>query len=87
MLDAVIETVTNRGERPMIHSDRSAHYRWPGRLNMISNAQLVRSTSLKTCSQNNAACGRVLVRLEAERFYSRDWKSITIKQFGAEVDA
>ncbi len=30
MLDAVIETVSGRDERPILHSDRGAHYRWPG---------------------------------------------------------
>ncbi|OYR08589.1 integrase core domain protein [Brucella grignonensis] len=30
MLDAAIETVTGKDERPILHSDRGAHYRWPG---------------------------------------------------------
>lgn len=29
MLDAAVETVTARSERPIVHSDRGA-YRWPG---------------------------------------------------------
>ncbi|SDD55521.1 Transposase InsO and inactivated derivatives [Cupriavidus sp. YR651] len=30
MLDAAIETVANSDARPVVHSDRGAHYRWPG---------------------------------------------------------
>lgn len=30
MLDSAIATVANSGERPVVHSDRGAHYRWPG---------------------------------------------------------
>jgi len=29
MLDTAITTLKN-GERPIVHSDRGAHYRWPG---------------------------------------------------------
>ncbi len=87
MLDAAIETVINGDERPVIHSDRGAHYRWPGWLNRISDAQLVRSMSRKGCSQDNAACEGFFGRLKTELFYPRDWKAITIEQFVAEVDA
>ena len=87
MLDAAIETVTDGEERPIVHSDRGAHYRWPGWLNRITNAQLVRSMSRKGCSQDNAACEGFFGRLKTELFYPRDWKSITIEQFVAEVDA
>ena len=50
MLDAAIETMANRDGRPVIHSDRGAHYRWPGWLTRISDAGLVRSMSRKGCS-------------------------------------
>ena len=30
MLDAAIDTVALSSERPVVHSDRGAHYRWPG---------------------------------------------------------
>ena len=30
MLDAAVETVANSNNRPIFHSDRDAHYRWPG---------------------------------------------------------
>lgn len=87
MLDAAIETMTNGEERPIVHSDRGAHYRWPGWLARISEAKLVRSMSRKGCSQDNAACEGFFGRLKTELFYPRDWKTITIEQFVAEVDA
>jgi transposase InsO family protein len=47
MLDAAIETVTAGSERPLVHSDRGGHYRWPGWLSRIAEAKLVRSMSRK----------------------------------------
>ena len=87
MLDAAIVTVTEVEERPIVHSDRGAHYRWPGWLTRISEAKLVRSMSRKGCSQDNAACEGFFGRLKTELFYPRDWKAMTIEQFVGEVDA
>ena len=50
MLDAAIETVAECENRPVIHSDRGAHYRWPGWLTRIRDAKLIRSASRKGCS-------------------------------------
>ena len=55
MLDAAIESVAATSERPVVHSDRGAHYRWPGWLRRIANARLVRSMSRKGYSPDNAA--------------------------------
>ncbi len=41
MLDAAIESVEASDVRPVIHSDRGAHYRWPGWLSRIADAKLV----------------------------------------------
>lgn len=30
MLDAAIESIPGNSQRPIVHSDRGAHYRWPG---------------------------------------------------------
>lgn len=49
MLDAAIETVATAGDRPVVHSDRGAHYRWPGWLSRMHNAKLIRSMSRKGC--------------------------------------
>jgi transposase InsO family protein/transposase-like protein len=87
MLDAAIETVANSNERPVVHSDRGAHYRWPGWLTRMRDAKLVRSMSRKGCSPDNAACEGFFGRLKTELFYPRDWQATTIEQFIHVVDS
>ena len=87
MLDAAIETVTAGSDRPVVHSDRGGHYRWPGWLSRIAAAKLVRSMSRKACSPDNAACEGFFGRLKNELFYPRNWLSTTIDEFVAAVDA
>ena len=86
MLDAAIETVADGNGRPVVHSDRGAHYRWPGWLSRIAKANLVRSMSRKACSPDNAACEGFFGRLKTEMFYPRDWRSTTIEQFMRALD-
>lgn len=87
MLDAAIETVVDTEDRPVVHSDRGAHYRWPGWLSRIADAKLIRSMSRKGYSPDNAACEGFFGRLKAELFYPRNWQSITIEQFIQAVDS
>jgi transposase InsO family protein len=87
MLDAAIRTVTGGNDRPVVHSDRGGHYRWPGWLSRIEEAQLIRSMSRKACSPDNAACEGFFGRLKNEFFYSHDWLSTTIEEFVAALDA
>jgi transposase InsO family protein len=87
MLDAAIDKVTVSGARPVVHSDRGGHYRWPGWLARIADAKLVRSMSRKGCSPDNAACEGFFGRLKTEMFFTRDWLSTTIEEFVAALDA
>jgi putative transposase len=87
MLDAAIETVADGNDRPIVHSDRGAHYRWPGWLTRIRDAKLVRSMSRKGCSPDNAACEGFFGRLKTELFYPRNWQATTIEQFIQVVDS
>ncbi|BCN13362.1 hypothetical protein RPSD_52470 (plasmid) [Ralstonia solanacearum] len=87
MLDAAIETVASSSARPVAHSDRGAHYRWPGWLTRIADAKLVRSMSRKGYSPDNAACEGFFGRLKTELFYPRNWQSTTIEQFIQALDA
>ena len=87
MLDAAIGKVTASGDRPLVHSDRGGHYRWPGWLSRIAEAKLVRSMSRKGCSPDNAACEGFFGRLKIEMFFQRDWLSTTINEFVAALDA
>jgi len=86
MLDAAIDKIAVSGERPLVHSDRGGHYRWPGWLARIADAKLVRSMSRKGCSPDNAACEGFFGRLKTEMFFSRDWLSTTIEEFVAHLD-
>jgi len=87
MLDAAIETVVASQSKPIIHSDRGAHYRWPGWLSRVHNAKLIRSMSRKGCSPDNAACEGFFGRLKTELFYPRKWEDITIEEFMKIVDS
>lgn len=87
MLDAAIETIPGDSERPVVHSDRGAHYRWPGWLSRIADAKLIRSMSRKGCSPDNAACEGFFGRLKTEMFYPRNWQSTSIEQFKQELDS
>lgn len=86
MLDAAIQTVTTGSDRPVVHSDRGGHYRWPGWLSRIAEAQLARSMSRKACSPDNAACEGFFGRLKNEFFYSHDWLTTNIEEFVAALD-
>jgi putative transposase len=87
MLDAAIETAIDTDDRPVVHSDRGAHYRWLGWLSRITDAHLTRSMSRKGCTADNAACEGFFGRLKTELFYHRDWKTTTIEQFVEVVDS
>ncbi len=87
MLDEAIEVVAECEKRPVIHSDRGAHYRWPGWLSRMHDAKLVRSMSRKGCSPDNAACEGFFGRLKTELFYPRNWQDISIDQFIQIVDS
>ena len=87
MLDTAIETVADGSDRPIVHSDRGAHYRWPGWLSRIDGASLISSMSRKACSPDNAACEGFFGRLKNEFFYPRSWQTTTIGNFIAEVDS
>lgn len=87
MLDAAIETIAGSPERPVVHSDRGAHYRWPGWLSRMHKAHLVRSMSCKGCSPDNAACEGFFGRLKNEMYYHRDWINTTLEEFMQQVDS
>lgn len=81
MLDSAIDKIATSGSAPVVHSDRGAHYRWPGWLSRIANAKLTRSMSRKGCSPDNAACEGFFGRLKIEMFFTRDWLHTSIDEF------
>lgn len=86
MLENAILTL-QQDERPIVHSDRGSHYRWPGWINRMNTAGLTRSMSKKGCSPDNAACEGFFGRLKNEMFYNRLWGGITIEQFIEQLDS
>lgn len=61
MLDDAIGTLS-ANDKPVIHSDRSGHYRWPGWLARINTSGLIKSMSRNGFSSDNAACEGFLGR-------------------------
>ena len=61
------------GERPVIHSDRGGHYRWPGWISICEGNGLTRSMSAKGCSPDNAAMEGFFGLLKREFWHGRDW--------------
>ena len=85
MLDLATDTLHD-DESPIIHSDRGCHYRWPGWLERLEKASLVRSMSKKGCSPDNAACEGLFGRIKNEMFYNRNWIGVTMDSFMEKLD-
>lgn len=75
------------GERPVVHSDRGIHYRWPGWEAICGASGLVRSMSRKGCSPDNARMEGFFGTLKCELWHPRDWSGETVEGLMAEVDA
>lgn len=86
MLDAAV-SVLDEGERPILHSDRGCHYRWPGWLERMQKAELTRSMSKKGCSPDNSACEGFFGRLKNEMFYGRSWIGVSLVVFINALDS
>lgn len=71
----------SEGERPVCHSDRGGHYRWPGWIEICAEHGLVRSMSKKGCSPDNSACEGLFGRIKNEFFYYRDWSGVPVDEF------
>ena len=72
MLDAAIEPVTASGNRPVVHSDRGGHYRWPGWLaRMARRGSRALDVTQGMLTRQRRLRG-LLRRLKNELFYSSD---------------
>lgn len=80
MLDIAIKTLKPE-EHPIVHSDRGAHYRWPGWLKLMEDRGLTRSMSKKGCSPDNSACEGLFGRIKNEMFYNRNWSGVNVEKF------
>ena len=80
MLDEAVTTLKTY-EKPIVHSDRGAHYRWPSWISKMNENQLIRSMSKKGCSPDNSACEGFFGRLKNEMFYGKSWTNTSIDEF------
>lgn len=85
MLKQAIATLKT-DEKPVIHSDRGCHYRWPEWIKLMTENGLTRSMSKKGCSPDNAACEGFFGHLKTEMFYDYNWDDYSIEEFIQEVD-
>ncbi len=69
------------GERPIIHSDRGCHYRWPDWIRICKENDLTRSMSAKGCSPDNAAAEGFFGRLKQEFFHKRSFAGVSMGEF------
>lgn len=61
-------------------------YRWPGWIERMEKAKLIRSMSKKGCSPDNSACEGFFGRLKNEMFYGFSWTGVSIAQFMEQLD-
>ena len=69
------------GEKPIIHSDRGCHYRWPEWIRICKDNNLTRSTGAKGCSPDNAAAEGFFGRLKQEFFHKRSFAGVSMDGF------
>lgn len=85
MLSAAAETFT-LNEKPIVHSDRGAHYRWPGWIELMNGLGFTRSMSKKASTPDNAQAESFFGHLKTEFFYNRSWLGKSIDDFTKELD-
>ena len=74
------------GERPVVHSDRGGHYRWPGWIGLCRENRLVRDMSRKGASPDNARMEGFFGLLKSEFYHGRDWSGWDGGGFMAELN-
>ena len=74
------------GEKPIIHSDRGCHYRWPEWIRICKEHGLTRSMSAKGCSPDNAAAEGFFGRLKQEFFHKRSFAGVSMDGFIETLD-
>ncbi len=85
MLDGALACLSD-GERPVIHTDRGCHYRWPRWISRMAGAGLIRSMSQKACCPNNTRCEGFFGILKSDMFYATSWKGVSSEKFINELD-
>ncbi|KFI45672.1 IS3 family transposase [Bifidobacterium bohemicum] len=79
-LEKAIATLPRCGWRPVVHSDRGCHYRWPGWIRLMEQAGLRRSMSKKGCSPDNSAMEGLFGRMRTEATYPEHREKLTCQE-------
>ena len=74
------------GEKPIIHSDRGCHYRWPEWIRICKDNNLTRSMSAKGCSPDNAAAEGFFGRPRQEFFHKQSFAGVSMDEFIGMLD-
>nr|WP_303792469.1 DDE-type integrase/transposase/recombinase [Bifidobacterium catenulatum] len=74
------------GEKPIIHSDRGCHYRWPEWIRIRKDNNLTHSTGAKGCSPDNAAAEGFFGRPRQEFFHKRSFAGVSMDWFIGMLD-
>ena len=85
MLDDALRLLSDN-EKPILHSDRGCHYRWPGWIERMERSGLIHSMSKKGCSPDNSACEGFFGILKNEMFYERNWENISLDELKNEIE-
>ena len=80
MLSSAAEALSS-DEKPIVHSDRGAHYRWPGWIELMDEFGFTRSMSKKGSTPDNAQAESFFGHLKTEFFYNRSWLGKSIDDF------
>lgn len=83
---SVTLTTLKPTEKPIIHSDRDAHYRWPVWIQLMKEHQLPCSMSKKGYTPDNAQAESFFVHLKTKFFYSQNWIGKTDQDFIKSLD-
>ena len=68
-------------EKTIVHSDRGAHYRWSGWIELMDEFGFTRSMSKKGSTPDNAQSESFFGHLKTEFFYNRSWLGKSIDDF------
>jgi len=85
MLDDALDTL-KENDKPVIHSDRVGHYRWPGWLDRINTSGLIRSDARRIMRRVKASSGvsKTKCSMAGTGLVSR-WKNLSVSWTGTYV--
>lgn len=80
MLDTYYLSLAS-GEKPLIHTERRAHYRWSGWIERMDKYGFTRNMSRQGYPPDNSACEGAFGRMKNEMYYGKKWDDVSIESF------